>query len=121
MSTLAPNANGIKQGDTEPLTAILSDEEGPVNLAGADVTFRMSSRVAGAGHAPISGDCLVVQSTDGNGRIIDRGKVQYVWGVGETDVAGIYGVEFAVRFPDGKQRTFPSDRTVTFEIIAAAA
>lgn len=108
--------NSVKQGDTEPLSAVLADTLGPVNLAGSTVRFRMKSRVAGAGHPPIDAPAQNLQSVDGNGRITNKGLVQYPWAAGETDLPGVYGVEWQVTFADGKKRTFPNDRTTTFEI-----
>jgi hypothetical protein len=122
MSSLVGNPNSIKQGDTKPLVATLTDAKGPVNLAGCSVQFRMKSRVAGQGHAPIAGACTVLQYVDvDSGRIKERGQVQYDWGVGQTDVPGLYGLEFDVTFPDATTQTFPNDRTTTFEIQPAAA
>lgn len=116
-----PNPNSIKAGDTEPLVATLSDANGPVNLAGASVSFRMKSRVAGAGHDPIAATAELLQGVDvGTGRITNKGMVQYVWAAGETDTPGVYGIEWAVTFGDGKQRTWPNDRTTSFEIQANA-
>lgn len=96
--------------------ATLSDKNGPVNLAGATVHMRMKSRVAGSGHAAINGVCTVLQSVDGNGRITNKGMVQYPWAAGETAIVGVYGLDWPVIFGDGKTRTFPNAGTVTFEI-----
>lgn len=115
-----PSPNAIKAGDTTPLVATLSDERGPVNLAGTSVEFRMQSKVTGSGIAPIAAAAEVLQGVDDNGAITNRGQVEYAWGPGETDVPGLYGFEFAVTFTDGSVRTFPNDRTVLLEIVAAA-
>lgn len=108
--------NSIQSGDTEPIVATLSDADGPVNIAGAGVVMNMLSRVAGSGHAEVNGVCTVLQGLDGNGRITNRGMVQYDWGAGETDVKGVYGLRWRVTFGDGKIRTFPNHGSVTLEI-----
>ena len=115
-----PSPNSLKVGDTSPIVATLTDERGPVNLAGALIEFRMRSRVPGSGHADIAEPGEVLQDVNESGAIINKGQVQYAWGGGETDVPGLYGFEFAVTFPDGSIRTFPNDRTVLLEIVAAA-
>lgn len=118
MSTLAPSPESIKQGDTKPLVATLEDANGLVNLAGVtSVVMRMKSLVAGSGHVPIAGTCDILQSVDGNGRIVDKGKVSYSWATGETDVAGVYGLEWVLTDAFGKTQTFPNDRPFSFEII----
>lgn len=114
----AVNPNAVKAGDTEPLVATLSDASGPVNLAGSSVQFRMMSK---GGDAPrIHATAQILQGVDGQGRITNRGMVQYNWLPGETDFPGVYGIEWAVTFASGKIRTFPNNRQVTFEIEDAA-
>jgi hypothetical protein len=116
MSSSASNPNSVKAGDTEPLVATLSDANGPMNIAGAAVLFRMASLVDGVGHARIEAACEILQFVDGQGRIQNKGMVQYVWAAGQTDVPGQYGLEWKVTFGDGTVRTFPNDRTVSFTI-----
>lgn len=115
-SVLVPNPNRLKQGDTKPLVATLKDVNGAIDLTSCTALFRMKSKTTGVGHAPISAACEILQGLDGNGRIINKGKLRYVWAAGETDLPGVYGIEFTVTFPDGKKRTFPNDRLVTLEI-----
>lgn len=117
MSTLAPKPDSLKQGDTIPLVATLSDAGGPINLEGTSVRMRMVSRVEGSGHPPILGNCEILQYTDETtGRVKQRGQVQYRWGPGETDEVGVYGIDWQVTFTDGTTRSFPNASTVVLEI-----
>lgn len=114
---VTPDPNAFKQGDTFPLIAALSDTFGLLDLTGSTVRIRMASAVVGVGHPPIDNPCDVIQATDPtSGSIINKGRVSYSWGVGETDDPGVYNVEFAVTFPDNSVRTFPSDGYMTLEI-----
>lgn len=117
----SPNPNAIIQGDTDPLVMTIEDANGPINVAGSTVRIRMKSKVTGAGHTPIYSLCTVLQGLDGSGRITNKGMVQYAWAAGETDVPAVYGIQVEVTLPNGKVRSFPNDRMVTFEIMRRAA
>lgn len=108
------------QGDTEPLVTTLTDARGPIDLTGCTAWFRMKSLVAG-GHPPIFAACGIMQQVDGSGKITNKGKVSYTWATGETDVVGVYGLQWVVTFTNGKKRTFPNKRMKTWNIEPAAA
>lgn len=110
----------IKRGDTLPaLEAVLSDDAGPVNLDGANVSFVMRD-------APLARDCgdccddgvAVASSTvlkkpavvmgDQSVGSATRGKVRYEWALGDTARPGSYLGEFEVRFGASGIWTFPS-------------
>lgn len=97
----------IKRGDTKtPLKVALSDDQGPVDLTGATVTFVMS---AWSGKRTINnGSAQVVDATNG--------VAWYVFNPGETDVAGTYRAEFHVSYSDGRYETFPTLGYITVTI-----
>jgi len=91
----------MKQNDTSPpLTAQLTNANGPQDLTGATVT--MSMRLQGSSANKISdAACSIV----GNPTL---GNVQYNWQAGDTNTAGVFAVEFRVTFSNGTIATFPS-------------
>lgn len=101
------NITYLKKGDTyPPLYTTLSDELGPVNLTGATILFRMSQ--------PQTGNLMIERAaTAMNQSISDNiGRVYFTWVSGDTDVIGLYRVEWRVTFASGKVATFPRGGTV---------
>lgn len=97
----------IKQGDTSPSfeVTLLDANRDPVDLTGATVQFRMSTR---AGVAPV---------VDAAASVIDAaaGRVAYNWVAGDTDTVGTYLAEFVITDP--YQETFPNGRYLTAQIM----
>ncbi len=92
----------LKVDDTYPnIEAILSDTNGPVDLTGCDVTFRMS--LPGVGNKFVEKAAVVVEPQTG----ADIGKVYAEFEDGDTDTPGTYNVEWKVVFPNTKIATFP--------------
>jgi len=97
-----PNTFYLKKGDTMPrIETILSDADGPVDLTGCTVKFRMS--IAGAGNPLLNGDAVVVTPQTGD----DKGRVYYEWQAGETDTTGEHQAEWRVTYDGGGKATFP--------------
>lgn len=101
----------MKQNDTFPvLTAILSDQVGPVNLTTADsVKFIMKMA---SPSTLVTGVCVIVTPQTG----ADVGKVTYDWIPADTATNGTYQVEFEVTWNPGDVETFPNDGYKTLEI-----
>jgi 5-hydroxyisourate hydrolase-like protein (transthyretin family) len=96
----------IKQGDTSPSfeVTLLDADRVAVDLTGATVQFRMSTR---AGVAPVIDELAdIISAADG--------RVAYNWVAGDTDDAGTYLAEFVITDP--YQETFPNTRYLTVEI-----
>ncbi len=92
----------LKKGDTYPnISTTLSDENGPVNLTGCTVLFRMSE--------PDTGNLMLETAATvlGQGTPENLGKCYAEWDTGDTDIIGEYRVEWVVTFPNGKKATFP--------------
>jgi len=91
----------IKQNNRVPLLqAQLTDEEDkPLNLQFVDsVLFRM--------YDPRSGETVTLSNA-----IIDNeanGVVQYAWESSDTNTPGRYRAEFVVRYPSGREESFPN-------------
>jgi hypothetical protein len=99
----------LKQGDTYPnIETILSDSNGPVNLAGATVLFRMS--VANSGNLMVEKAATVVTPQSG----VDIGKCYAEFVDADTAELGEYRVEWRVTFPNGKKATFPRGQADNF-------
>lgn len=108
----------VKQNDTEPLVATLTDASGAVVLpAGTVVRFGM--KTVGTPTATVTGACTVLD--DGTAGL--RGKVRYNWAGTDLAVPGVYRAEFQATFPSGVRKTFPSsgwlDLIVYPEIVTA--
>lgn len=103
----------LKQDDTFPaLTAILSDQVGPVNLSAADsVKFFMKHS---SGSPVVTGTCTVVTPQTGQ----DIGKVTYDWVAADTATAGEYTAEWQVTWNVGDIETYPNDGYKTVLIVA---
>lgn len=79
----------IKQGCTlQAIDGIIRDKNGPVNLSGSSVRFRMIPK--GGGVPVVDSPASIV---DGN-----NGSVLYQWLVGDTDMQGKFEGEFNVSF-----------------------
>jgi hypothetical protein len=108
----------IKRNDTLPaIEAVLSDDSGPISLAGATVYFTMRREEDGdCGSMPTVGGPLFkkvgVVVGDQSVGSPTRGKVRYEWSAGDTATAGSYGGEFEVRFGGGGVWSFPSAGTI---------
>jgi hypothetical protein len=104
----------LKKNDTFPvLTAILSDQVGPVNLTSADsVKLIMKS-----GGTTIQGTCAITLPQTGG----DVGKVTYDWAPADTATTGTYQLEFEVTWNAGDIETFPNDGYKELEIVADLA
>lgn len=89
----------IKQGDTwPPLHAVLSDADGPINLATADrVDFKMLSEDGTDG---VFGACEVTNATGG--------EVRYLWADEDLESPGSYRVEFQITWVHGGIQTVPN-------------
>lgn len=91
----------LKRGDTAiPLTAILSDNNGPLDLTGITVRFKMR----GATLATTKVDGLAIVDPD---QIANKGKVTYEWVDADVDMSGNFVGEFKL-FSGGKPLTFPN-------------
>jgi len=91
----------IKQGNRVPvLQAQLTDEnDAPLNLQFADrVMFKM--------YDPRTGN--VIFERDAVIENIKSGVVQYIWRDGDTDDPGRFRAEFVVRYPGGREESFPN-------------
>jgi hypothetical protein len=91
----------LKRGDTAiPLTAILSDGTGPLDLTGITVRFKMR----GATLSTTKVDSPAVPDPD---QITNKGKVKYEWADSDVDTPGNFVGEFKL-FSGGKPLTFPN-------------
>lgn len=87
-------------GDTAPpLTATLSNADGPQDLTGASVVARLKR----------STDGEVVEVTMDIAADPTTGVVTHAWDPTETDEVLKYTVEFVVTFADGGVETFPNE------------
>lgn len=100
----------IKSGDMlPPLTAILSDADGPVSLAEVSaLAFSMRE---------VGGDVVIdnAQATPDPDQGANPGLVRYEWVSGDTDIAGLFVAEFKAVWDGGPQR-FPNYTYLTVEI-----
>lgn len=89
----------IKRFDTyPPVTAILSDVNGVIDLTGAtSVIFIMKSPPS----TVVTGTCQI--STPAT-----AGQVQYFWATNDTQIAGTYDVEFEIHWSSGGKQTVPN-------------
>lgn len=102
----------LKLGDTYPnIETILSDTNGPVNLTGAIVLFRMSE--PDTGNLMIERTATIVTPQSG----ADIGRVYIEFVDGDSDIEGTYRVEWRVTFGNGKIATFPRGQSANFNLI----
>lgn len=91
----------LKRGDTAtPLTAILSDNNGPIDLTGITVRFKMR----GTTLVTTKVDKPAIPDPD---QITNKGKVKYEWEDADVDSAGSFVGEFKL-FSAGKPLTIPN-------------
>lgn len=96
----------LKQGDTwPPVRATLKDENGPVDLTGCTVKFRMSGP---SGANTVNESATITDAANG--------KVMYTWQKGDTKVVGQHRAEFVVTFANGKRATFPNNNFIFIQI-----
>lgn len=94
----------LKRGDTAiPLTAILSDNNGPLDLTGITVRFKMR----GATLVNTKVDSPAIVDPD---QTTNKGKVTYEWVDADVDTPGNFVGEFKL-FSGGKPLTFPNGNT----------
>lgn len=102
----------VGQGDLSPsIVATLKDETGaPLPLDGYDsITFRM--RLMDKSRPAIVGGAAMVATVDGGG----VGDVQHDWASGETEVPGLYEVEWR-GVKAGRPETFSNNNKSTLWI-----
>ena len=102
----------MKQGNIFPFEYVLEyDEETPINLTGATVTMTM---ILDDAEIPTvdKGACVVITPLEG--------KIHYEWTAGETDVVGMYRIEFVVTFADLSTLSVPSNDVLWMFIMASA-
>jgi hypothetical protein len=103
----------MKQDDTFPvLTAILSDQVGPVDLTAADSVKMIMKHSTGT--PVVTGTCTIVTPQSG----ANQGKVTYDWVPADTSTTGTYDVEFQVTWNPGDIETFPNSGYKSLEIKA---
>ena len=91
----------IKKGDTVPLRVTLEWEDGTaIDLSSAtSVNFVM--KLWRETTADVDSACVVIDASGG--------IVEYRWDTDETDVVGLYGIEFVIVYSDGTIYTVPSN------------
>ena len=91
----------FKKGDTaDPYTAVLEDDNGPVDITGySQVRFFMKN--VETGNKKIQGAQMNVVNPS-------EGKVRYEWSDQDVDTVGTFEAEVVVTFVDGDE-TFPSE------------
>lgn len=102
----------IKAGDTRPtLRANLRDaKKRAIPLAGASVLFLMKPKPGLAG-VTIAREADILDE--------DSALVEFVWGVADTSVAGLYDAEFEITFVDGSVETVPNDGFIDVVVLAS--
>lgn len=80
-----------------PLSAVLSDANGPIDLSTAtSVTLFLEGTLGGL----ITGPCTITDAT--------AGTVQFPWAAGDTDVADTYELEFKIIWSAGGDQRVPN-------------
>lgn len=99
----------IKQDDTQPaMKARLKDAAGnPVNLTGA--TVQVAIQHYSKPTIKFFRDAYIANAA--------TGVVWLVWQAEETQVTGLYRIEFRVTYPDGNRETFPNDGYLMVNIL----
>ncbi len=96
----------LKQGDTKiPLSVVLSDANGPVDLT--DCTVRLFMRPwdglsEGCGAIKVN-----AEATPDANQVTNMGLVIYEWEAADVDTPGKFANEWQVTFADGEVATFP--------------
>lgn len=101
----------IKQGDLFPFQYVLTyDDNTPIDLTGATVTI---TTVLDEASSPTvdAAACVVTDA--------ENGKINYTWQSGETDVTGMYRIEFVITFNGGSTLTVPSGDILWLLIVAS--
>jgi hypothetical protein len=106
----------LKRGDTKPLRVRLERADGtPIDLTGSTVRFLMAGSVPGLPN--IAASATVLQGTlDPNGNLYGKGMVEYVWGVAETDVVGLYRSSFEITDAAGDIESVPNEGHLSLQI-----
>jgi hypothetical protein len=99
----------IKQDDTQPaLKVILKDSAGnPANLTGA--TVQVAIQHYSQPDIKFLRDAYIADAV--------AGEVWLVWQPEETQVTGLYRIEFRVTYQDGNRETFPNDGYLLVNIL----
>lgn len=99
----------IKQHDTwPPLDAVLSDQDGPIDLTTATTVKLLLKTATGGGTG--GGTCTI---TDAAG-----GGVRYEWQTADTAAIQSFNGEFEITWSNGEISTVPNDSYITVEIKA---
>jgi len=102
----------MKQGNIYPFEYVLEyDDATPINLVGATVTMTMTLD-DGTSPTVDKGSCTIVSASEG--------KIKYQWVAGQTDVIGMYRIEFVVNFSGGSTLSVPSNDVIWMFIMASA-
>lgn len=101
----------MKQCDLFPFEYDITYDDGtPVDLTGATVVMNMI--LDGATSFTVdSGSCTIVNATEGS--------IRYQWVSPETDVPGMYRIEFIITFNSGAILTVPSNDILWMLIITS--
>ena len=96
-----------KRGDNAPpITATLSDLDGPIDLSSADaVRLRMKSDTAIVEAGP-------VEITDAA-----NGEIKYEWEADDLMFAGSYRGEWEITWSDGTIQTVPNDTYFAVDVL----
>lgn len=99
----------IKKGDRYPVlkAQLLDSASVAVDLTGATVQFRMRA---------VHGTALKVNAAASVTNALE-GRVEYVWGVADTDTAGFFLGELEVTYADTKKQTVPNSEHIIIEIL----
>lgn len=113
-------------GTTRPFRATLRNSDrsavdlgliGPPDTR-AVVTFLMRPTRGGA---PLSASCAILQALDAlTGRILDKGRVEWLMPGGADPNRRVYRGQFRVTFVDGTVEYFPSDEYEDVVVLPAA-
>ena len=99
----------IKQDDTQPAMKVrLKDSAGnPANLTGASVQVAIQHYSQPA--IKFNRDAYIADAV--------TGEVWLIWQPEETQVTGLYRIEFRVTYQDGNRETFPNDGYLMVNIL----
>lgn len=97
-------------GTTVPRAATLKNTDGsPVDLGNAapHAVVSLQMRPIGGG-TMLTASCTVLQALSGS-KVVDKGRVQWVWPGAASPSVRVYRAKFQVTFVDGTVEFFPSD------------